>query len=103
MRRVMDEDIQSKVLELTGANVSTSYISCPADPSKALGIKHPFLVLVVKNLHQYFTFEVQVLDDKNVKRRFRASNYQVGESDEKQAEPPCVPVWMWPGINGIQR
>ncbi|KAL6771643.1 FAP20 [Auxenochlorella protothecoides x Auxenochlorella symbiontica] len=72
----MDEDIQSSVLELTGANVSTSYISCPADPSKALGIKHPFLVLVVKNLHQYFTFEVQVLDDKNVKRRFRASNYQ---------------------------
>ncbi|KAL6771645.1 FAP20 [Auxenochlorella protothecoides x Auxenochlorella symbiontica] len=76
VRRVMDEDIQSSVLELTGANVSTSYISCPADPSKALGIKHPFLVLVVKNLHQYFTFEVQVLDDKNVKRRFRASNYQ---------------------------
>lgn len=25
---------------------------------------------------QYFSFEVQVLDDKNVRRRFRASNYQ---------------------------
>ena len=27
-------------------------------------------------MKKYFTFEVQVLDDKNVRRRFRASNYQ---------------------------
>lgn len=27
-------------------------------------------------LKKYFSFEVQVLDDKNIKRRFRASNYQ---------------------------
>ena len=27
-------------------------------------------------LKKYFTFEVEVLDDKNVRRRFRASNYQ---------------------------
>ncbi|KAK2078621.1 hypothetical protein QBZ16_003461 [Prototheca wickerhamii] len=42
----------------------------------SLGIKLPVLVLVLKNLHQYFTFEVQVLDDTGIKRRFRASNYQ---------------------------
>lgn len=29
-------------------------------------------------MKKYFSFEVQVLDDKNVRRRFRASNYQVG-------------------------
>ena len=27
-------------------------------------------------LKKYFTFEVMVLDDKNINRRFRASNYQ---------------------------
>ena len=27
-------------------------------------------------LKKYFTFEVQVLDDKKGRRRFRASNYQ---------------------------
>merc|ERR1711899_423962 len=43
---------------------------------KTLGIKLPFLVMIIKNLKKYFTFEVQVLDDKNVRRRFRASNYQ---------------------------
>lgn len=32
--------------------------------------------LDIIQLKKYFTFEVQVLDDKNVRRRFRASNYQ---------------------------
>ena len=52
-------------------------MTCPADPSQTLGIKLPFLVMIIKNLKKYFSFEVQVLDDKNVRRRFRASNYQV--------------------------
>lgn len=59
-----------------GTNVSTTFIQCPADPKKQLGIKLPFLVMIIKNLRKYFTFEVMVLDDKNVRRRFRASNYQ---------------------------
>ena len=60
----------------SGTNVSTNYITCPADAKKTLGIKLPFLVMIIKNLKKYFTFEVQVFDDKNVRRRFRASNYQ---------------------------
>ena len=92
IKRITDEDIQSLVLEVVGCNVSTTYITCPADPRKTLGIKLPYLVMIVKNLKKYFTFEVQVcrqfvrsnktcvllqiLDDKNVRRRFRASNYQ---------------------------
>merc|ERR1719399_2434082 len=54
-------------------NISTTFVSCPADASKSLGIKLPFLVMIIKNLKKYFTFEVTVLDDKNVRRRFRAS------------------------------
>ena len=61
---------------LAGTNVSTCFISCPSNKKKTLGIKLPFLVMIIKNLKKYFTFEVQVLDDKNVRRRFRASNYQ---------------------------
>eukprot|EP01002_Notosolenus_urceolatus_P016275 NODE_994_length_1628_cov_234.988600_g820_i0.p1 GENE.NODE_994_length_1628_cov_234.988600_g820_i0~~NODE_994_length_1628_cov_234.988600_g820_i0.p1 ORF type:complete len:253 (+),score=76.96 NODE_994_length_1628_cov_234.988600_g820_i0:116-874(+) len=76
IKRITDQDIQSSVLEIIGSNVSTCYIACPADPNKTLGIKLPFLVMIIKNLKKYFTFEVQVLDDKNVRRRFRASNYQ---------------------------
>jgi hypothetical protein len=69
--------MQSSVIEIVGANVSTNYISCPSDPNQTLGIKMPFLVLLIKYLKKYFTFEVQVIDDKGVRRRFRASNYQV--------------------------
>lgn len=77
IKRITDNDIQSSVLEIIGTNVSTTYISCPAQQNRTLGIKLPFLVMIIKNLKKYFTFEVQVLDDKNVRRRFRASNYQV--------------------------
>ncbi|CAF3816372.1 unnamed protein product [Rotaria magnacalcarata] len=76
IKRITDNEIQSLVLEIVGTNVSTTYVTCPADPKKTLGIKLPFLVMIIKNLKKYFTFEVQVLDDRNVRRRFRASNYQ---------------------------
>ncbi|CAH8665436.1 unnamed protein product [Dicrocoelium dendriticum] len=76
IKRITDNDIQSLVLELLGNNVSTTYISCPSDSTRVLGIKLPFLVLIVKNLKKYFTFEIMILDDVGIKRRFRASNYQ---------------------------
>lgn len=62
IKRITDNDIQSLVLEIVGTNVSTTYITCPADPKKTLGIKLPFLVMIIKNLKKYFTFEVQVSD-----------------------------------------
>ena len=76
IKRLTDSDIQSSVLEIMGTNVSTNFITCPVDPKKTLAIKLPFLVMIIKNLKKYFTFEVQVLDDKKVRRRFIASNYQ---------------------------
>jgi hypothetical protein len=87
IKRITDGDIQSSVLEVAGNNVSTTYISCPAEASKTLGIKLPFLVMIIKNLKKYFTFEVTVLDDKGVHRRFRASNYQVRTTRSPSASP----------------
>ena len=76
VKRITDFEMQSSVIEICGANVSTCFLTCPSDPKQTLGVKMPFLVLLIKYLKKYFTFEVQVIDDKNVKRRFRASNYQ---------------------------
>ena len=42
IKRITDQDIQSSVLEIMGTNVSTNFITCPADPKKTLGIKLPF-------------------------------------------------------------
>lgn len=50
IKRVTDEDIQSLVLEIAGANVTTNYVTCPADPRQHLGIKLPFLVMIIKNV-----------------------------------------------------
>jgi hypothetical protein len=33
-----------------GTNVSTNFITCPADANKTLGIKLPFLVMIIKNV-----------------------------------------------------
>ena len=48
-----DPDIQSSVLEIMGTNVSTTFIQCPADPKKTLGIKLPFLVMIIKNVRMF--------------------------------------------------
>lgn len=76
VKRITDPDINSSVLEIMGTNVNTVYITTPSNPKETLGIKLPFLVIVIKNLKKQFSFEITILDDKGVKRRFRASNYQ---------------------------
>ena len=58
IKRLTDADIQSSVLEIMGTNVSTNFITCPVDQKKTLAIKLPFLVMIIKNLKKYFTFEV---------------------------------------------
>ena len=93
IKRITDNDIQSLVLEIEGTNVSTTYVTCPAgnghklikqlvnllindhlsDPKKTLGIKLPFLVMIIKNLKKYFTFEVQVKIQNKTSIRFTSS------------------------------
>lgn len=70
IKRITDNEIQSLVLEIVGTNVSTTYVTCPADPKKTLGIKLPFLVMIIKNLKKYFTFEVQVRKQVSSQRNY---------------------------------
>ncbi|XP_050093917.1 cilia- and flagella-associated protein 20-like [Anopheles aquasalis] len=76
VRRLTDEDLNSLVLELMGVNVATTYITAPCAPCPSLSIKLPFLVMLLKNMKKYFSFEVQILDDGKSLRRLRFSNYQ---------------------------
>lgn len=76
IKRLTDEDVKTLALEIRGVNVTTCFITAPAAPCINLGVKLPFLTIIVKNLRKYFSFEVQILDDKNQLRRFRSSNYQ---------------------------
>ncbi|KAM7014963.1 cilia- and flagella-associated protein 20-like [Tautogolabrus adspersus] len=124
IERITDEDIRSLVLEVAGLNVSTTYITCPADPQKTLGIKLPFLALIVKNLKKDFTFEVQVvllkqtpsmcchpyippssfnfqvLDHQNIQRRFRVSTNQ--RSTKVDPLSCTMPMTLDDGWNRMQ-
>lgn len=75
-RRLMDEDLNSTVLEIWGENISTCMISIPAEPYQSLGIKMPFVTIIMKNLQKYCTFEIEVRDHENQLRRFQASTFQ---------------------------
>ena len=50
IKRLTDQDIQSSVIEIMGTNVSTNFITCPADPKQTLAIKLSFLVMIIKNV-----------------------------------------------------
>lgn len=50
IKRITDNDICSSVIEIMGTNISTTYITCPEDPKQTLGIKLPFLVMIIKNV-----------------------------------------------------
>jgi len=76
IKRLADKDIGSSVIELQGSNIATTYITCPSDPGATLDQPLPILVLVIKSLDKYFSFEALIVDDTNVRRRFRASNFQ---------------------------
>lgn len=76
IKRLTDKEIASSVIELQGSNIATTYITCPADPGATLDQTLPILVLVIKSLEKYFSFEALILDNTNVRRRFRASNFQ---------------------------
>lgn len=76
IKRITDDDCKSLALEIRSVNVATCFITAPSSPCVNLGIKLPFLIIVVKNLRKLFSFEIQILDDQNQLRRFRSSNYQ---------------------------
>ncbi|XP_072389216.1 uncharacterized protein [Diabrotica undecimpunctata] len=100
IRRIMDDDVKSLVLEISGTNVATTYITCPIKPRASLGIRLPFLIMIIKNMKKYFTFEIQILDDKDMRRRFRISNFQ----SSTKVRPFCttMPMGLSSGWNQVQ-
>ncbi|RUS29317.1 hypothetical protein BC938DRAFT_480797 [Jimgerdemannia flammicorona] len=99
IERIADDDISSLVIELVSPNLAETYITCPAQLNRTLGIKLPFLVLIIKNLNRYFAFEIEVMDDKGQKRRFRASNFQ--SVTRVQPYICTMPMRLDPGWNQI--
>lgn len=77
IKRITDNDICSSVIEIMGTNISTTYITCPEDPKQTLGIKLPFLVMIIKNARA---------DRRASSRRARAPS-----RPRAHAAPRCLP------------
>lgn len=74
-KRVTDADLNSLVLELVGRNVTTCYIYSPIEPFKSMGIVMPCVTFIIKNMQNFFTFEIEIRDSDNQLRRFQASSF----------------------------
>ncbi|XP_060855879.1 cilia- and flagella-associated protein 20-like [Metopolophium dirhodum] len=73
---VQDDLLNSYVLQIKSPNVNyTCCINCPVNPKGSLGVRLPFVTLLVKNLGRFFMFEITILDSENIRRRLRVSNY----------------------------
>lgn len=48
-----------------GTNVTTAFITCPQNPQETLGIKLPFLVMIIKNVPSYLFSLKNILPSKS--------------------------------------
>uniref|UniRef100_H3D458 CFA20 domain-containing protein n=1 Tax=Tetraodon nigroviridis TaxID=99883 RepID=H3D458_TETNG len=79
---VMDEEINSLAIEVQGINTRTTYITCPVDPEDSLGIRQPFLNMLLKKTGEDFSFEITVIDDKNIQRQICFSTWQTAKNQK---------------------
>ncbi|CAI5726962.1 hypothetical protein KXD40_002354 [Peronospora effusa] len=87
IRRVLDEEVQSSVVELLADNLVNTWLRFPSGVEEqqeqelmtcrtSLHIRLRHLVMVLKNLGQHVSLEVHVADNHATRRRFRFSTFQ---------------------------
>lgn len=108
MRRVLDEDVQSAVIELRADNLSRTWLRFPpgasdrdgGDDGASLHLRLRFLVLVLKNVGRDVSLEVLARDDRGRRRRLRASTFQ--RRAHVHAQLAHLPLRLDAGWNSVQ-
>ncbi|POM77997.1 UPF0468 like protein [Phytophthora palmivora] len=110
VRRVLDEEVQSSVVELSAQNLVNTWLRFPfganeplpetTTTSASLHIRLRHLVLVLKNLEQHVSLEVQAADNRGTRRRFRFSTFQTKSVVNPQLA--SLPLHMESGWNQLQ-
>lgn len=60
IRKVFDMTLGSHVLEISGRNSLSTFITSPVGMFQTLGVRLPYLVMVAKNMNRQFTIDIQV-------------------------------------------
>jgi hypothetical protein len=109
---VLDEDVQSAVIELSADNLSRTWLRFPPGVSDgesedegeaggaSLHLRLRFLVLVLKNVGRDVSLEVQVRDDRGRRRRLRTSTFQRRARVHEQLA--LLPLRLDAGWNSVQ-
>ena len=83
IKRITDTDIQSSVLEIMGTNVSTTFITCPADPNQTLGIKLPFLVMIIKKVQEEINNSISSNSNTSNNASISKGHISINSNDRK--------------------
>nr|CAD7444510.1 unnamed protein product [Timema bartmani] len=70
VKRVDDDDLHTKVIEIHGTDTKNTYISAPMAPMASLDITLPILVMLLKNMDKDLQLNVMVMDNHHFRRRF---------------------------------
>ncbi|KAG7385749.1 hypothetical protein PHYPSEUDO_001102 [Phytophthora pseudosyringae] len=110
VRRVLDEDVQSSVVELSADNLVHTWLRFPfgaddqqqelSTTSASLHIRLRHLVLVLKNLEEHVSLEVHVADDRGTRRRLHFSTFQKKSTVHPQLA--LLPLHLDSGWNQLQ-
>lgn len=77
IKRTISNEVKGLVLEITSKTPMTNYINCPPNIKQNLGISFPFFHMIVRLFFStMFAFDIQIVDDKAIRRRLRASTIQ---------------------------
>eukprot|EP01095_Lingulamoeba_sp_RSL-Kostka_P002149 TRINITY_DN1303_c0_g2_i1.p1 TRINITY_DN1303_c0_g2~~TRINITY_DN1303_c0_g2_i1.p1 ORF type:complete len:218 (+),score=54.37 TRINITY_DN1303_c0_g2_i1:73-726(+) len=90
IRIINDEIIKSNVLQIIAENITNVYIQCPPRIDQNLGITLQYLTIIVKDMDDFFSFEIEILDDKKEIKFIRVSNFQ--EETRVKDEICCLPL-----------
>lgn len=87
--------LDQTVLHIQSPKPPTTYILCPPDRSLALGLKHPWMHIQVRNIGRPWSFEVGLVDTAGRTGVLRLSTFQVDPLVRLPAlrigRPMCTP------------
>lgn len=82
-----------------GTNVTTAFITCPQNPQETLGIKLPFLVMIIKNVMPYLFSSRNILHSKfkflMIKMYEEDSEHQTINQRQESSHSYVLCLWDW--------
>ncbi len=73
-------NLSCTVLHIQSPTIKTTYIRCPSDSGKSLGLTHPWFHMQFRDLGKEFSFEIGMTDTAGRVGVLRCSTFQVGST-----------------------